>query len=119
MERPWEGTVAAADLDHTAGHQGPAQGGGRRRWGAARGAVAKHTRWPRGHDAKDRPAMSAWGRRPGAVVRQATSAGTVQTVQTAATIAVPAGRRLSPDSARSSRAWQGSGQALLTHTQKA
>ena len=58
----------------------------------------------RGHYDKDRPAISAWVSRQGAVVLQATRDVTVQTVQKAAARAVHAGRRLYSDSASSYRA---------------
>jgi hypothetical protein len=111
--------VEAEDLDHRAGQKGQAPGGGKKSWGRrARGR--RTTREPgRGHDAKDRPARSAWGSRPGAVVLQATRACTVQTGQQAANIAVHAGSRLYTDSASSSRAVQGDVHAFVKHTKKA
>jgi hypothetical protein len=53
------------------------------------------------------------------VVLQATRDGTVPTVQKAPDLAVQAGRRLSTDAARSSRALQGFLPAVVNHTQKA
>jgi len=73
----------------------------------------------RGHDDPDRPALSAWVSRPGSVVVQGVQDGTVTTGQKAAAGAGPAGRRRSPESAGSSQALQGSGQAFVHHTQKA
>jgi hypothetical protein len=111
--------VAADALSPTAGNKGQAPGGGKKAVGRrARGR--RKTRAPgRGPDDSARPARSAWGRRPGAVVIQAPRACTVQTVPQAADIAVHAGRRLSPDSARSSRAVPGAVPAFGKHTQKA
>src|SRR5215510_14650331 len=60
----------------------------------------------------------AWVSRQGAVVIQATRDFTVQTVQTAATIAVQAGSRLYTDSASSYRALQGYVHAFVNHTKK-
>jgi hypothetical protein len=78
------------------------------------------TREPgRGQDAKDRPALSAWGSRQGAVVIPAPTDWTVKTVQRAAAIAVKTGRRRSTASASSDRAVQGSGQAGVPHPQQA
>jgi hypothetical protein len=51
-------------------------------------------------------------------VSQATRDFTVQTVPKAANMAVPAGRRLSPDSASSYRAVQGSVPEFVNHTQR-
>src|SRR5262249_57074673 len=72
-----------------------------------------------GHYDKDRPAISAWGRRQGAVIIQATKDFTVKTVQKAADLAVQAGRRLYTDSASSYRALKGYVHAFVNHTQKA
>ena len=92
---------------HTAGTTGQATGGGKKSLGRrARGRWKKRAPG-RGHEDKDRPAMIAWGSRQGAVVRQATRDCTVQTVQTAAALAVHAGRRLYTDSASRYQAVQG------------
>ncbi len=91
---------------------------GSRRGDTARGR-RKQREPGRGHDDKDRPALSAWGSRQGAVVIQATRDCTVKTVQQAANIAVHAGRRLSTDSASTYRALKGYGHDSVQHTQKA
>ena len=111
--------MEADDLYHTAGHKGPAQGGGKRSLGRQARGRRKKREPGRGHYDKDRPARIAWGSRPGAVVIQATRACTVQTVHKAADLAGHAGRRLYPDSASSYRALRGYGHALVNHTQKA
>ena len=116
--RQLDGTVAADDLYHTAGHKGQATQGGKQALG--RGSRGRRkTREPgRGHDAKDRPAILAWGRRQGAVVLHATKDCTVQTVQQAADLAVQAGSRLYTDSASSYRALKGSMHEFVTQTRK-
>jgi transposase-like protein len=120
MHRQREGTVEAEDLYHTAGHKGQATHGGKKVLGRrARGRRTK--REPgRGHYDKDRPAIAiiAWVSRQGAVVIQATRDLTVQTVQKAADLAVHAGRRLSTDSASSSRALKGYAHDFVKHTKK-
>src|SRR5262245_32640848 len=73
----------------------------------------------RGHCAKDRPAMIAWGSRQGPVVVQAIKDFTVKTGQQAADLAVHVGRRLYPDSASSYQGFKGDMQAFVNHTQKA
>jgi hypothetical protein len=118
MDRQWEGPVEADDLDHTAGNKGQAKGGGQKSLGRRARGRRKKRAPGRGHYDKARPAMSAWGRRQGAVVLQATRDCTGQTGQTAATIAGQAGSRLSTDSASRSRAWQGYGHAGVKHTQQ-
>jgi len=52
------------------------------------------------------------------VVIHATRDFTVKTVQKAADLAVQAGSRLSTDSARSDRAWQGDVHEFVNHTQQ-
>jgi hypothetical protein len=118
MERPLAGPGEADALYHTAGRQGQAKQGGNKPLGRrARGRRTK--REPgRGHDANDRPTLIAWVSRQGAGVIQATRDVTVKTVHTAATIAVPAGRRLSTDSASSARALTGSVHEYVNHTQQ-
>jgi hypothetical protein len=94
MKRQWEGPVEADDLDHPAGHQGPAKTGGT----TSRGRQPRSRRQPRepgrGHDDQARPAISAWVSRQGGVVIHATRDCTVKTVQKAADMAMQAGRRL-------------------------
>jgi transposase len=72
----------------------------------------------RGHDDKDRPAISAWISRQGGGVIQATRDFTVKTVQKAADRAVQAGSRLYTDSASSYRAVKGYVHAFVNHTKK-
>ena len=72
----------------------------------------------RGQYAKDRPALTAWVSRQGAVVIHATRAFTVQTLQKAADLAVHAGRRLYTDSASSDRTVKGYVHEFVKHTQK-
>jgi hypothetical protein len=73
-----------------------AEGPSPRRWEKAAGTP----RAPgRGHYDQDRPAISAWGSRQGAVVIQATRACTGKTGQKAADLAMHVGRRLYTDSA--------------------
>jgi hypothetical protein len=62
--------------------------------------------------------MIAGVSRQGAVVSHATRDCPVQTGQQAANLAVPAGSRLSPDSASSSRAVKGYRPAYVQHTQQ-
>jgi hypothetical protein len=119
MERQVAGTVEADALAHTAGQKGQARPGGQKALGHRPRGRRKQRAPGRGHDAKDRPALIAWGSRQGAVVSQATRDFTVQTVQKAANMAVPAGSRLSPDSASSYRVVQGSVPECVNHTQKA
>ena len=71
-DRQLEGTVEADDLSHTAGQKGHATQGGLKPLGR-RPRRRRKTREPgRGHDDKERPAISAWVSRQGAVVIQAT-----------------------------------------------
>jgi hypothetical protein len=107
--------VEADALYHTAGTKGQARRGGKKALGRQPRGRRK-TRAPgRGHYAKDRPAMIAWGSRQGAVVMQAPRDCTSLTVHKAADIAGRAGRRLYPDSASSSRAVKGDGHAYVNH----
>ena len=119
MPRQLDGTVDADELDHTAGRQGQAKRGGnkpRGRWPRRR----RKKREPgRDHDAKDRPAISAWVSRQGPVVVQAVRACPVTTVQKAADWAVQTGSRLYTDSASSSRALTGYVHAFVKHTPQA
>ena len=110
--------MEADDLYHTAGHKGQARQGGKRPLGRRPRGRRKKREPGRGHYDKDRPAIIAWVSRQGAVVLQATSDFTVQTVQKAADIAVHTGSRLYTDSASSSRALKGSMHAFVNHTQK-
>ena len=91
--------MEAEALYHTAGQKGQAQQGGQQAWGRrARGR--RQPREPgRGHDDKERPAISAWVRHQGGVVLHATRACTVTTGQQAADLAMPAGSMLDTDSA--------------------
>jgi ISXO2-like transposase domain len=115
MDRHLEGTIEADAPYHTAGKKGQATPGGNKHWGR-RPRRRRQTREPgRGHEDKDRPAMIAWGSRHGAVVVQAVRACTVSPVQKAADLAVPKGRRLYTDSARSYQALKGYLQAYLNH----
>jgi transposase-like protein len=106
-DRQVAGTVEAADLYHTAGQKGQAQQGGKRPLGRRPRGRRKKREPGRGHYDKDRPAISAWVSRQGAVVIQTTRDFTVKTVQKAADLAVQAGSRLSTDSASSYRALKG------------
>ena len=63
--------------------------------------------------------MIAWGSRQGTVVLQATRDCTVQTMQTAANLAVHIGSRLSTDSASRYRALMGYLHEYVNDTQKA
>ena len=77
----------------------------------------RKTREPgRGHDDQDRPAIIAGGSRRGGVVGQAPRDCTVKPGQKAVAIAGKTGRRLSPDSASSDRALQGSAHDFVKHT---
>jgi transposase-like protein len=118
MHRQLEGTVEADDLYHTAGHQGQAQGGGRKPLGRRPRGRRKKREPGRGHYDKDRPAIIAWVSRQGAVVLHATRDFTVQTVQKAADLAVQAGSRLYTDSASSYRALKGYVHDFVNHTKK-
>jgi hypothetical protein len=118
MHRQLEGTVEADDLYHTAGNKGQATQGRKQAWGRRARGRRKQREPGRGHDAKDRPALIAWGSRQGAVVIQAIRDFTVKTVQKAADIAVQVGSRLSTDSASSYRAVKGYVHAFVNHTQK-
>jgi hypothetical protein len=111
--------VEADDLSHTAGQKGQARHGGTKALGHRARGRRKKREPGRGDYDKDRPAISAWVSRQGAVVIQATKAFTVKTVQKAADLAVPAGSRLSTDAASSYRAVQGYVRACVNHTQKA
>ena len=118
MQRPWEGTVEADALYHTAGNKGQAKQGGKKAVGR-RAPGRRQKREPgRGHYEKDRPAIIAWVSRQGAVVIHATRDFTVKTVQKAADLAVQAGSRLSTDSASSYRAVTGYVHEFVNHTQK-
>ena len=116
--RQVEGTVEADELEHTAGQQGQARQGGKQAWGRRARGRRKQREPGRGHYDQDRPALIAWGRRPGAGGIHATRDGTVQTVQQAADWAVPAGRRLDTDAASRYRALKGYVHACVHHTQK-
>jgi transposase-like protein len=118
MHRQLDGTVEADELYHTAGNKGQAQGGGKKSLGRRARGRRKKREPGRGHDDKDRPAIIAWVSRQGAVVLQATKDFTVQTVQTAAEIAVRTGSRLYTDSASSYRAVKGYVHEFVNHTQK-
>jgi hypothetical protein len=107
MERQLEGTVEADERYHTAGQPGQAHHGGKKALGRRARGRRKQREPGRGHDDTDRPAMSAWVSRQGAVVIQATKDFTVKTVQQAAETAVRTGSRLYTDSASSDRAVQG------------
>jgi len=80
MARHVEGPVDADALDHTAGPKGQAKPGGQKSRGRCAPGRRQQRAPGRGHDDTDRPAMLAWGSRQGAVVRQATTDFTVQTV---------------------------------------
>jgi transposase-like protein len=118
MERQLEGTVEADDLYHTAGQKGQAHHGGKKALGRRARGRRKKREPGRGHYDKDRPAIIAWVSRQGAVIIQATTDFTVQTVQKAAEIAVRTGSRLSTDSASSYRAVKGYVHEFVNHTQK-
>ena len=118
MERQLEGTVEADDLYHTAGNKGQAKGGGKKSLGRRARGRRKKREPGRGHYDKDRPAMIAWVSRQGTVVLQATRDCTVQTVQTAANLAVHIGSRLYTDSASSYRALKGYVHDYVNHTKK-
>jgi len=119
MARQVGGTVDADARDHTGGPTGPAPHGGHQPRGR-RARRRRQQRAPgRGPAAQDRPAVSPWGRRQGAVVVQAGRDCTGTTGQNAAALTVAAGRRLETDAARRSRALQGSGPASVQHTRQA
>ena len=118
MHRHVEGTVEADDLYHTAGPKGQAKGGGKKALGRRPRGRRKKREPGRGHSDKDRPAILAWGSRPGAVVLHATRDFTIKTVQQAADIAVQTGRRFYTDSAGSYRALKGYVHDFVNHTQK-
>src|SRR5437667_4285985 len=103
MERQLAGTVEADDLYHTAGHKGQAKQGGKKSLGRTPRGRRKQREPGRGHDDKDRPAIIAWVSRQGGVVIQATRDLTGKTVQKAADLAIPAGRKRYTDSASSDR----------------
>ena len=88
MARQLEGTVEADERYHTAGQKGQAHHGGKQVLGRRARGRRKKREPGRGHDDKDWPAIMAWVSRQGAVIIQATKDVTVQTVQTAAEIAV-------------------------------
>src|SRR5437899_8685729 len=92
-DRQVAGTVEADDLYQTAGNKGQAPGGGKKSLGRRARGRRKKREPGRGHYDKDRPAIIAWVSRQGAVVIQATRDFTVQTVQKAAYLVVPAGSR--------------------------
>src|SRR4029453_4347488 len=94
MPRQLEGTVEADDLYHTAGNKGQAKGGGKKALGRRARGRRKKREPGRGPYDKDRPAIIAWVRPQGTVVLQATRDFTVQTVQTAANLAVHISSRL-------------------------
>ena len=110
--------MEADDLYQTAGHKGHATQGGKTSLGRRARSRRKKREPGRGHDDQDRPAIIAWGRRQGAVVRQASRDCTVKTVQKVAHMAVHAGSRLSTDSASSYRAGTGSVHEVVNQTQK-
>jgi transposase-like protein len=118
LHRQLEGTVEADDLYHTAGNKGQAKHGGKKPLGRRARGRRKKREPGRGHYDKDRPAIIAWVSRHGAVVLQATRDFTVQTVQTAANLAVHTGSRLYTDSASSYRALKGYVHEFVNHTQK-
>jgi transposase-like protein len=118
MHRPLAGTVEAADLSQTAGNKGQAAQGGKKSWGRRARGRRKQREPGRGHYDKDRPALIAWVSRQGAVISQATRDFTVKTVQKAADLAVPTGRRLETDSASSYRALKGYVHDDVKHTKK-
>src|SRR5262252_7207224 len=106
------------NLYHTAGQEGQAPQGGKKALGRRARGRRKKCEPGRGHYDKDRPAIIAWVSRQGAVVIQATRDFTVQTVQTAADLAVQAGSRLYTDAASSYRALTGYLHEYVNHTQK-
>ena len=93
-ERQLVGTVEADDLSHSAGQKGHAKHGGTKPLGRRPRGRRKKREPGRGHDDKDRPAISAWVSRQGTMVIQATKDCTVKTGQKAAELAVQAGSRL-------------------------
>jgi hypothetical protein len=82
-------------------NKGQAKGGGKKSLGRRARGRRKKREPGRGHYAKDRPAIIAWGSRQGSVVVHAVKDFTVKTVQKAADLAVRTGSRLSTDSASS------------------
>ena len=118
MQRQGNGTVEADALYHTAGQKGQAKHGGKKHLGRRARGRRKKREPGRGHDDKDRPALSAWVSRQGEVVIPATKDFTVKTVQKAADLAVQAGRRLYTDSASSYRAVTGYVHDFVNHTKK-
>src|SRR3989440_7754176 len=118
MRRHLEGPGEADAPSHAAGQKGQAKQGGPKPLGRRPRGRRKKREPGRGHDDKDRPAMSAWVSRQGAVVIHATRDCTVKTVQKAADLAVRAGSRLSTDSASSYRAVKGYLHEYVNHTQK-
>jgi hypothetical protein len=117
--RQLDGTVAADDLYHTAGHKGQAKQGGTKSLGRPPRGRRKKREPGRGHADKARPAIIAWISRQGGVVSHAPRDFPVKTVQKAADLAVPTGSRLSTDSASSYRARKGSVHDFVNHTQQA
>jgi len=118
IDRQVADTVEADDLYHTAGQTGQAKQGGTQHLGRRPRGRRKQREPGRGHYDKDRPAIIAWVSRQGSVVIHATKDFTVQTVQTAADLAVQAGSRLYTDSASSYRALKGYVHAFVNHTRK-
>jgi transposase len=118
MNRQWEGTVAADELSHAAGNQGQAHQGGTKPLGRQPRRRRKRREPGRGHDDKDRPAMSAWVSCQGPIVVHAVKDFTVNTVQQAADLAVQAGSRLYTDSASSYQGLKGYVHAFVNHTRK-
>lgn len=118
MNRQLEGTVEADDLDHPAGHQGPAKTGGQKSLGRQPRRRRKKREPGRGHDDKDRPAIIARVSRQGGVVIHATRAFTVKTVQKAADMARQAGRRLYTDAASHERLLTGDEHDSVHHPKK-
>jgi transposase-like protein len=118
MHRQLGGTVEADELYHTAGHRGQAKHGGKKPLGRRPRRRRKQREPGRGRYDKDRPAMSAWVSRQGAVVVQAVRDFTVSTVQKAVDLAVQKGSRLYTDSASSYQALKGYLHEYVNHTQK-
>ena len=116
--RQLAGTVEADDLYHTAGKKGQAKQGGKNALGRRPRGRRKQREPGRGHDDKDRPAISAWISRPGGVIVQATRDFTVKTVQKAADLAIQAGSKLSTDSASRYRLITGYEHDSVNHTKK-
>jgi hypothetical protein len=116
--RKLAGTVEADDLSPTAGHKGQAKTGGTKALGRQPRRRRQKREPGRGHYDKERPAMIAWVSRQGGVVIHATRDFTVKTVQKAADLAMPAGSKLSTDSASSSRLITGYAHDSVNHTKK-